>query len=567
MLLLQSRQLACTPKGYEMMGKFYLGINQADSAEHFLKTAEQLYHQAGCTTGAIIFTYKFLAQVYYTKNDFAKAQEYSLQFLQAAEASGNLFEQASANTMIAQLFNQTNQADKGIIYTSKAVKILPGIKDTAELMQLLNLLAKRFLWHYQDTKSIHSLDSSELMAQRLLTLSKKANDSFNIAKSFSNLEGVAYEKGDTKKAISFIDSTFTYIGNEASYLATNYSDKAELLIEMKRYTEAAAAADSALKYRLESKNPVYIAAVYELQSTIASLSGNYKSAYEKYRLAKNVSDSLRNTERTKQVAELEKKYNQAKNENTIKQLDQQKKMYALLAIAGLLGLGLLGVFIRQQSLKSKHTILEAEQRLNRSRMNPHFFFNALSSLQTISLQQNDGRAVATNLAKFSKIMRQTLESSYQEYVSIEEEKKFLNTYLELQQIRFPQHFTYEILAAYDIDTEDTFIPAMILQPFAENSVEHGFANINYAGHIAINFKKEGNELHIMMADNGKGLSIKDPKDEEHISRASQIIKDRIYLLNRKLKTKATFDIRTNKEGKGVTVLIKLPLIYKQDIKK
>ena len=98
----------------------------------------------------------------------------------------------------------------------------------------------------------------------------------------------------------------------------------------------------------------------------------------------------------------------------------------MLALAGLLALVGLMFFIRQQSLKSKQKILETEQRLNRARMNPHFFFNALASLQTFALQDNDGKSMASNLSKFSHIMRETLESTYKEYVTIEQEKEFLD---------------------------------------------------------------------------------------------------------------------------------------------
>ena len=87
-------------------------------------------------------------------------------------------------------------------------------------------------------------------------------------------------------------------------------------------------------------------------------------------------DSINNIERTKVVAELEKKYNQAKNEKTIKDLDKKKQLYLFLAIAAILTATTIGFFLRQQTLKHKQNILETEQRLNRARMNPHFFFNA-----------------------------------------------------------------------------------------------------------------------------------------------------------------------------------------------
>jgi LytS/YehU family sensor histidine kinase len=133
-------------------------------------------------------------------------------------------------------------------------------------------------------------------------------------------------------------------------------------------------------------------------------------------------------------------------------------------------------------------------------------------------------------------------------------------------MRFPKKFAYEIIVAGDIEADDTLIPSMIVQPFVENSIEHGFNGIDYAGHITVGFKKDEHSLRIEINDNGKGLAAAITKTDEHISRASQIIKDRIYLLNLKLKTKASFSINGNKNAAGVAVIITLPLLYKQDIK-
>ncbi|MBL0358646.1 MAG: histidine kinase [Chitinophagaceae bacterium] len=193
--------------------------------------------------------------------------------------------------------------------------------------------------------------------------------------------------------------------------------------------------------------------------------------------------------------------------------------------------------------------MEAEQRLNRARMNPHFFFNALSSLQSFALQENDGKALAINLSRFSHIMRETLESTYKEYVTIEQEASFLNKYLELQKMRFPLKFSYEITIDDTLEADEMVIPSMIVQPFAENSIEHGFSGIAYAGQISVDFKKLAGWLQIRIVDNGKGLATAPKEENEHISRASQIIKDRIYLLNSKLKTTAAFTIENNTNKK------------------
>lgn len=95
-------------------------------------------------------------------------------------------------------------------------------------------------------------------------------------------------------------------------------------------------------------------------------------------------------------------------------------------------------------------------------------------MQKFALTGADGNAMASNLSRFSHIMRETLESTYKEYVTIEQEIEFLREYTEVQKIRFPQAFSFEIQANQNLDVSDLLIPAMIIQPFVENSIEHGF---------------------------------------------------------------------------------------------
>jgi len=572
--LVLSANAMCKAKSYEWMAIDRLDEKKFDTAEIYFRNAEKLYKQTGCSDSILVTTYKYWAQLHYTKGDFPKAQEYTFKLLRSAESSGNPYEIAACYTMIAQLFNQTDQADKGIVYARMAIPLLNIIESPQKRADILFKLSKRYLWHYQDTKTSTSLDSSEIFSYLQLAIAKSIGRKSSIATAFSNLQGIAYEKSDWRKALQLLDSSFSYTDSDNyDNLGTNYYDKADILIGLKKYTEATRMADSSMYYRKLDGNPAYIAELYDLiLSRIAKETGNFEKAYAYKELSRNITDSIRNAEKASQVTELERKYSQAKNERKIVELAQQKRTYLLLAVAGLLALIALTFFIRQQSLKSKQTILETEQRLNRARMNPHFFFNALSALQSFALLENDGKALASNLSKFSHIMRETLESTYKEYVTIEQEKDFLNEYLELQKMRFPQKFSYEIKVADDIDAGDLVIPSMILQPFVENSIEHGFTGIDYAGHVLIQFNKEPNDLQITITDNGKGLvtTVKENltaglTGNEHISRASQIIKDRIYLLNIKLKTRARFSIDGNKAGNGVTVKIHLPILDKQTI--
>jgi tetratricopeptide (TPR) repeat protein/anti-sigma regulatory factor (Ser/Thr protein kinase) len=562
--IVKEKSKICQAKAAELNGEIFIfEKDNLDTAEIYLKKAEELYRKTNCGEGVMWNTYKQRFQVYWSKSDFPNAQEYALKFLHSAELEKNTYQQAMANTMIAIAFYKTNQFEKGIIYNDKAAELIPQIADDKKKQNILYFLSVRYMTHYLGTKSKSSIEKSLQYNLQHLALSKQLKDTVQFSRSYFNLAGTTEESKDWNKAMAYLDSGYLFIDKTDSVDLYDYhANKASLLLELKNYKDADLYADSALLFAKKTGQELSIAVCYNLIAKIAQAKGDYKRALEYSGLERVINDSISNADKTEAVAELEKKYNQAKNETIIKDLDKKKQFYFFLAIAGLMAALAIGFFLRQQQLKHKKNILETEQRLNRARMNPHFFFNALTALQKFALKENNGQAMASNLSRFSNIMRETLESTYKEYVTIEQEIEFLNEYLEVQKIRFPQTFSYEVSAANELEIDELLIPAMIIQPFVENSIEHGFAGVDYPGRVSVLFKQEGKNLLINITDNGKGLITAVKENNEHISRASQIIKDRIYLLNIKLKTKAGFSIDNDAVGQGVVVKINLPLLYK-----
>jgi two-component sensor histidine kinase len=566
--VVKEKSKICQAKAAELIGEIsMLKIDNLDSSEIYLKNAEELYKKTDCGEAVLMNTHKQLFQVYWSKSDYPNAQEYALKFLHSAELEKDTYQQAMANTMIAIVFYRTKQFEKGVSFADKAAALLPGITEDKKKQKILYFLSVRYMSHYLSTNTKSSIEKSLKYNLQHLALSKQLKDTVEFSRSYFNLAGTEEESKNWKKAMAYMDSGYLFIDRTDSIDLYDYhANKASLFLELKNYAAAYLYADSALFFVQKTAHKTDIAVCYNLIAKIAQAQGDYKKALEYSDLERVITDSISNVDKTKAVAELEKKYNQAKNENTIKDLDKKKQLYLFLAIAGLLAALAIAFYLRQQSLKHKKNILETEQRLNRARMNPHFFFNALTTLQKFALRENDGQAMASNLSKFSNIMRETLESTYKEYVTIEQEIEFLNEYLEVQKIRFPQTFSYAVNADNNLDIDELQIPAMIIQPFVENSIEHGFVGVDYPGKVTVNFTSENKELLIQITDNGKGLNTTAKENNEHISRASQIIKDRIYLLNIKLKTKAGFSIDNNSTGNGVIVKIHLPLLYKDEKK-
>ena len=565
--LLTFKESGCRIFYQDWMAQIAIGKKDYTKARLYLATENEMLQKNTCGPDLFVRHYSTQAKLYQELNLFDSLITACLNGIDAAEKANDFYGLSRADADIAAAFSQMKQNDRAVSYYRRAVEAAKKQSKAPALISIVQTrLSSEYLSIFSKNRNKTYADSAALLAKEAMDTASKYHDLLSYLEANDALARHALLTEKYKEAIEFSDALISnspkgvHLFDRLIY--EGYSKKSEAFYKQQNFVMAERFADSALVYA-EAFNPQMMVGAYQTIYQAAKANNNIAKSLSAYEKMAALNDSLFSIEKNKAISELEKKYNQAKNEKTITELAQEKRIYLLFAIAGFLGLLALGFFIRQQSLKSKQRILETEQRLNRARMNPHFFFNALGSLQSFAMQENDGKALAINLSKFSHIMRETLESSYKEYVTIEQEIDFLNEYLELQKIRFPQKFTYEINAGNDLEPHELLIPSMIIQPFAENSIEHGFSGINYAGHLQVNFTKAGKEVKIEVSDNGAGFSDKQ-KNEGHISRASQIIKDRIYLLNAKLKTKARFSIDNTLTGKGTLVLIFLPVILKNE---
>lgn len=561
--LLQSDNPVCKSKGLTRMALELLEKDRIDSAEIILQQAISLLTKNNCETSSYLDNYKLLANVYSFQGDYEKQLENEFRIADIIEVNKDTVAGAISSLNIARIFNEMKQYGKGMTYTRKALPLIAVIPASERKADLYSKLSARFLVSYNQNKTSPLLDSAESFAMAALRIA----DSIPVKRKIvlftnSKLVESALARKDFEKALLLINKNFLICHYDKDYteLCENFSNKAKVYNASGRYPAAKQCADSALFYAKLNQSPPMIAHIYSILYDIAINANNPKDALLAYQQQQNISDSLEQEAKVKAINLLEKKYNQAKNEKAIRELSQQKQIYLLIILAALLALIVIGFWIRQLSFKHRQTILEAEQRLNRARMNPHFLFNGLATLQSFAVVDRNPDAVAAGLSKFSHIVRATLESTYQEYVTIEKEIDFLNEYLDLHKNHFRKNFCFEITTARNLEIDEMLIPSMILEPFVENSIAHGFNQINYPGKITISFSRTEKNLDITITDNGTGLN-HSKENADHISRASQIIKDRIFLLNSKLNTKANFSINNLPGERGVEVKISLPLLF------
>ncbi|MEM6299403.1 MAG: histidine kinase, partial [Bacteroidota bacterium] len=182
----------------------------------------------------------------------------------------------------------------------------------------------------------------------------------------------------------------------------------------------------------------------------------------------------------------------------------------------------------QKYLLAEKEKTTAELKLLKSQINPHFFFNVLSALQTLMFEKKNEQAI-DYVSGFSILMRKVLEESNKEKASLEEEIEFLKGYLTLEKLSLD--FEYEIkIEPEDLEVEDILVPTMLLQPFVENAIEHGLRKSNAPERkLTVSFLEvDQHNLQVSVRDNGAGRNKKQRKN--HVSRALEITEDRQKLL-------------------------------------
>lgn len=242
--------------------------------------------------------------------------------------------------------------------------------------------------------------------------------------------------------------------------------------------------------------------------------------------------------------------------------------YILLVLMSFSGAFLL---IRRRSIQLnkqrdyKRQIEKLEQKALLAQMNPHFIFNALNSIQSFLMYQENELA-ERYLLKLSQLIRMTLNNSRESEINIEQEIDVLHKYLELEKMRYKDRFDFEFDVRLSVAELRKCIPPMLIQPFVENSIIHGFKNLKEGGLLTIQFLRITNQvLSVEIIDNGLGYqNTIDQKTTEHQSHGTKITSERLDLFKQKYGGTFEYQIETLKDesgkAKGTIVRMIIPVI-------
>lgn len=179
-------------------------------------------------------------------------------------------------------------------------------------------------------------------------------------------------------------------------------------------------------------------------------------------------------------------------------------------------------------LKMELELVRFSQRAEQVKLNPHFIFNSINSISGL-IALNENQLARKSLNQFAQLLRQSMSFSEGESIPIEQERVFLEKYLQLEQIINDGKFDFSI----KIDKEISSIPPMIIQPFVENAIIHGIKPKTDKGEIEIIIRNDSKYIVAEIIDNGIGRQASAAKiKSNHKSEAVTITNERLSKLDR-----------------------------------
>lgn len=582
-----------------------------------LKLNEQLNDKTG-----IGKSYHDLAMTFENQYNYPKALEYYNRSLGIYRETGDMFSELGCLANIANVFLVQNDYESALKYFHQSLDLCYDYGNERHIAYMQGRIG-----------AIHTLKKEyntalEYLNKSLNTL-EKYPDKIDVAKVVGDIGEIYHKQKDYPRALDYSNKALRISESVSSNRARGLEGKyhcnlGNIYINMLLDTEWNSTNPKLSKKSNISnaishltKSIILCNAVgdkeglrdaYESLSTVQRLQGNAAASLENYKKHILYKDSLNNFEIEKEMVrhELEYAYNKSKDSLSFQNLSQQARLNQLVqekeiaklnlrqqwlySIIALSILSLLASFFlyryRTQQLEFKNQLIkeksetkikeaELQRKINditfsaiRSQMNPHFIFNTLNTIQSY-VYSNDKKSASNYLGKFSELIRQILDNSNRQTISLEEEVHVLQLYLDIERARFGESFHAIIETDFDLFSKDILIPPMLIQPYVENAIKHGLLHLQGEKKLFIKITESADKdyINIIIDDNGIGREksreinkIRSP----HVSFANGANERRIDLINQLLDKKTLLSIvdKKNADGtaSGTTVNISIPIV-------
>lgn len=415
------------------------------------------------------------------------------------------------------------------------------------------------------------------------------NELDNLANTAFNLLTNLYQKRKaTEQEIVVQQQAYNYNSSRGNISNTiqNSSSLANTYLEQGREEEAMEVLTDNSILLNDEKNTDVKRSFYKALSTAYEKQGNIEAAKKVEKEYTALVDSFEQLEKDKlmtlnfknellnstqnKVLLLEK--DREINEKTIKLLKQEQELknqtikrqqtITYILIFGLIVILIMAFFIYRNSKQKHQSNQLLELKSLRNQMNPHFIFNSLNSVNSF-IAKKDEKSANKYLSEFSKLMREVLEYSQEDFIPLSKEIEILELYLNLEHFRFKNDFDFVFEVDNKIKTDDYQIPPMLLQPFVENAIWHGLRYKKEKGMLKVHFTQKENYVEILISDDGigreKSKESKTLNQKKMKSTGIKNVKNRLEIIKNVFKKDLEIAITNLNENtkEGTVVKVKL----------
>jgi two-component system, LytTR family, sensor kinase len=616
---------------YNNTAIIYSNKKQLDMAEKFYQTSIKL-HKIGHDDHNLSIAYQNLAITYNRLNKPAKNIEYSKKALQIVENKKDSIRIAAIYGDIGYVTADNGAVNLGVDYLMKSIQMAEKIKATQVKMRTLKYLVtiltnqkehekalhylKILNTYFKEKKAIESLSLNHFAAASVYQLmgdTHKMFENINTSIALAQIEdlssNIAANYGLLAKHYlqnNSLDSAYKYsnkdvllrqINNSEPALTKALNTQVSILNKQKKYAQALELGQTAYKNAKVTTNlEMIMMASANLKETYQQL--NNKVLAKQYAsIEQSTKDSLDKVNTKNSALKAVFKYESEQQESKIALLSQEKQISKLESqqksslifslLGGLLAVLAIGYFsftkyktkkeneLLQNQLKEaqiknslEQKAVESELKAIKSQMNPHFMFNALNNIQQQFMYGNKELA-NEQMGNFTDLTRKILANSGKKAITLAEEIETLEMYLNLEKVRFENSFEYQINIDPELDEDYQTLPPMIVQPFVENAIKHGFFHKVGDKKLVISFDydSQDNLLICTIKDNGigrnKAAEIKQKQVKVHESFSSSATEERLKLMSSASSTEnmVSYQDLHDPQGQaaGTVVTIKIPL--------
>lgn len=514
------------------IGRLYITKRDHQSALEYYESALVVFESIGSEENKC----KVLSRIgvaNFFRDDLPAALDYYYRSLKIAERINSESMISSLNTNLGIIWGDLEEFQKADSCYKTALKIFVAKK---QWQYCLNVAVNRSINYRYWGKYEQAID----LADTLTFFAEKVGSKYGYGIA-AYTEGFALIKSSDVhlgiKKMRQARGYFKELNANYEYLCT-LADEAQGFIALKRFSDARDQIVQVIEeIELEEDSELAYEAYATLTEAYLEL-GECEKVPHTLEMKAHWEEKALDEQKRKHLTLLQIEYETEKKEQEIKNLTQQAEIQSLRLskknnqiILG--GSGVLLVFIisillyRQQYTKKQRLSVELEQRFLRSQLNPHFVFNSMAAIQNFLLQ-SDGEKASDYMGVFGTLMRQILENSRCDFISLKEEISMLHRYLDLQKLRFTKNLTYKIVIDDRLNPQYSGVPPMFAQPFIENALEHGlFRKDAETNSVEVHFLYvDEQNIRLEVVDNGVGHSAEESVTAHH-SLATKINKERL----------------------------------------